>query len=563
MHFWDSLAFRLFSFLLVMAILVFTPMTYIIMSENKENLEYQSFSSACQTNKLIINTTRYSMLKNDRKAIKMTVKSLKKVPEIDIVRIYSKDGISFSTDKDELGEKVDKNAAQCIICHRVDPALEEIPEGEALQIFTAKDGHRFVAKVDPILNSRSCSLTECHPKPSEQKVLGLLETRMSLAEIDKKVTSSRNHMIILLVLTIASIGICSAFFIWFFIHRRVRVLAKGAENVGKGQLDYRVDIWGHDELGTLADNFNEMVSALHNQAERNKSYLENIASAIQVSSGTTSDLLNITMHQSAGTAEQSRIVEEVMTSANEMSATSQKISETSMAVNMIAERTSETCERGTDYLSNTIMNVERIINQVTKVRNHVTELSEQAIKIGGIIEIIEEISEHTELLSLNAAVEAAGAGEMGKRFNVVAEEVGRLANNTLDSTKFVQAIIENIQKTISDTVVSSVKEEEIVSEGIESVKQLIDFFENIMDLVEETRNASAEITTITQQQSSASGEMVLNVQDVVKVTKEVENGINDIENLSEKLKTMSEVLRSLVEEVDQPANDPDYSSEQV
>jgi signal transduction histidine kinase len=269
-----SLAFRLFSFLLIISVLVFLPMIVFILMENRKNLEYQMLSSARQTNNLIISTTRYSMLKNDRKAIKMTVKSLKKIPEIDIVRIYSKDGISFSTHKEDIGKKVDEKAKQCIVCHMTDTALENIPEGMALQVFTADDGHKYIAKVDPIYNSRSCAVTDCHPKPSEKKVLGVLETRMRMTDVDNKMAKNRTQLIVFSIVAIFTIEFLTGLFLWFYVHRRVNKFREGTIQVGEGDLDHRVEIAGDDELGQLAESFNDMVEKVKDMVDLEASYRE-------------------------------------------------------------------------------------------------------------------------------------------------------------------------------------------------------------------------------------------------------------------------------------------------
>lgn len=270
----SSLAVKIMVFLVAMGLLVTMPVAIFLYSENRRNLEYQILSTGRQTNKLIINTTRYSMLKNDRKAIRMTVRSLKKVPEIDLLRIYSKEGISFSTYQDDVGREVDMKAPQCVVCHRTEPALESVPEEKALEVYTESDGHRYIAKVDPIYNSRSCGLTDCHPKPSEKKVLGVLETRLRLTEVDKKMAASLNQIILFLVAGALLAMVVTVLFLWFFVHKRVARLTEATQAVGGGDLSHQVEMGGKDELGLLAQSFNDMVVKVRRMVDLEASYNE-------------------------------------------------------------------------------------------------------------------------------------------------------------------------------------------------------------------------------------------------------------------------------------------------
>jgi len=548
MRFWRYLAFRTFISILLIGVMVFVPLTILILNENRRNLEYQILSSARQTNSLIINTTRYSMLKNDRKAIKMTVRSLKKVPEIDLLRIYSKENISFSTEKDDVGREVDKKSEQCIVCHRSEEALVEIPDKEALQIYSTSEGHRYVVKTDPIFNSRSCSLTDCHPSPSEQKVLGMLETRMSLDEVDEQIAESRNHMIVLAFAAILVIVVFAAVFIWLFVHKRVRVLTEASMRIGSGDLEHRVNIKGKDELGILSESFNDMVEKIQAQTRKNEDLLDNIVKAIQVFTDTTTELYQITSKQSAGTTQQVSTIQQVLTSSQEFSSTSQQIEESAASVNESAEQAYRTCNLGTEYINTSASEMDRINEQVDKVKNHIVNLSAQATRIGGVIGIIEEISEQTELLALNAAIEAAGAGEAGKRFDAVAAEVRRLAYRSLDSTKTVKEMVASIQNSTNETVMAGEEEDKVVDSGIQSVKQLVDFFDEIIASVESTRASASEITISTQQQSSASEQMVNAVKEVEEVARQIEGGIKEIESLMGELKSMGDQLQALISE---------------
>ncbi len=560
----NSLAFRLFFALLVIGVMIFAPMTLMILRENRSNLEYQILTSANQTNNLIMNTTRYSMIKNDRKAIRLTLLALKRIPEIDLVRVYSKEGISFSSNKEEIGQKVDERAPQCIVCHREETALVEIPPEETLQIFTSAEGHRYVTKIDPIINSRACALTDCHPAPEKQKVLGVLETRMSLDEVDGIMATSRSHMTWLSVMAIVVLETFVALFIWYFVHKRTRVLTEGAVKVGAGDFDHRVEVWGRDELGMLSESFNEMVAKVQQQTQTNLSLLENIAKAIKLLSNTSSKLYSITSQQASGGSEQVAAVQELLSASEEVFSTAYQISEAAVFVGERVDAANATCTTGKEHIFDSALRVDQIGEQVWKVRAHIAELSDQAQKIGSVVELIEEISEQIELLALNAAIEAAGAGEAGKRFDVVATEVGRLSNRALESTKIIKSLIGQIRDTIAQTAMQGQEEEEVVNAGIQSVSDLVAYFEKVISSVEGTSTASSEINQMTKQQAQVSEHMVITVKEVEGVAKDVETGIKEIESLMGELNAMSQMLQGLIDDrkedfklsAEGPENDP-------
>jgi len=163
-----------------------------------------------------------------------------------------------------------------------------------------------------------------------------------------------------------------------------------------------------------------------------------------------------------------------------------------------------------------------------------------------VIDIIEEISETTNRLSLNAAIEAAGAGEAGKRFGVVATEVRRLANNTLEATESVRQMVSAIQGSTTNMVMLAENEQKAVAAGSESVRKMGDYFSHILDMVETTRMSSSEIGLITRQQSSANQQMVASIQDVEKVAREVELGVKKIETSVAEISQLTERLTSLI-----------------
>jgi len=325
-------------------------------------------------------------------------------------------------------------------------------------------------------------------------------------------------------------------------------LAEAARKISDGDYGVRVETSTRDELGLLTETFNNMADNIRSQTGRLESIIDNVGEAIELLTGTSNNLLGVTSEQSSGATEQATIVQEVVSTAEEVASSASKIADTASSVSQASKETSEAAHQGQEIIENSLQGMEQIRSQVEKASNQIRELVEEAGNIGGVIDIIEEISEQTELLALNAAIEAAGAGEAGRRFSVVAEEVRRLANRTKESTDSVRSMVETIQNSTNQMAVLAEEEQKDVARGVDMVRQMEEFFQHILELVESTREAGSEIGLITQQQSGATQQMVSSIQEVEKVAKEVENGVKEIESSMEELSSLAERLKGLVYE---------------
>ena len=213
----------------------------------------------------------------------------------------------------------------------------------------------------------------------------------------------------------------------------------------------------------------------------------------------------------------------------------------------MAEETTQSCTAGTSDVTNAIEGMTILKTQVQSIAESMLQLGDNSQKIGGIVEIIDEISDQTNLLALNAAIEAAGAGEAGKRFAIVAQEVKRLAERTVDATKQIKGLIEEIQKATNSTIMVT----EEGTKGVDAASALVDkvqlSFSNIINMVEETARAAKEITLSTQQQTSACEQMAETMTEVRDVAQQVatsatetERAISDIMEQTEKLRDLSD-----------------------
>jgi len=379
---------------------------------------------------------------------------------------------------------------------------------------------------------------------------GAFRIGFSMVNTEKKIAELRMQIIgaMLIMLLVAS------FTIYVVVSRSIRPLLRlteAARRIAGGNLEEAVPVEGRDEIGTLAEAFNTMTTVivrnLKGEVDKSGRLFDSIREAVVRLSSSASEMMAISAQQSAGAAEQASAVQEVTTTSEEIAITAKQITENARTVEAMAEETSQSSLAGTSDVANATDGMTRLKNQVQSIAQSMLQLGDNSQKIGGIVEIIDEISDQTNLLALNAAIEAAGAGEAGKRFAIVAQEVRRLAERTVDATRQIKGLIEEIQKATNSTIMVT----EEGTKAVDSAAALVDkvqlSFGNIIRMVAETARAAKEISLSTQQQTSACEQMAETMTEVRDVAlqvagsaRETERAITEITELTVKLKELTE-----------------------
>ncbi|MDR3557540.1 MAG: ATP-binding protein [Syntrophobacteraceae bacterium] len=262
----NSLAFRLLCTLLFVSALVFVSLTLFIIRAEKEHIT----GEAVRTNKLLLRSMRQSMLLNRQQDVSHTVDTLGSGPGFYGLRIYDKDGkIVFSAKRREIGRKANKKAKECIVCHSGTRPREDIPEAERTRIFVSPDGYRILGAFEPIHNEAACSAPGCHPPPSRQKILGMLDSQFNVGT-SNNIFNSLNLMILYSLGAILLIELFAGLFIIRNVHMRLVKLVEGPREVKKGNLDFRIAVEGNDEIADVARSFNSMVASLERAEAENR-----------------------------------------------------------------------------------------------------------------------------------------------------------------------------------------------------------------------------------------------------------------------------------------------------
>ena len=295
----------------------------------------------------------------------------------------------------------------------------------------------------------------------------------------------------------------------------------------------------NDVIGKLFSGFNKVVTNL-------KSIILNLTDAVQATASASNQISSSTEELAAGAQEQSAQTGEIAGAVNQMSATIIQTTRHAAEASENAKEAGTVAKEGGKAVEDTINGMGRIANVVSRAAQVVQELGKGSEQIGEIVQVIDDIADQTNLLALNAAIEAARAGEQGRGFAVVADEVRKLAERTTKATKEIAVMIKRIQNDTKEAVVSmneGTKEVEVGKELAEkaggSLRQIIGTAGKVTDIITQVAAASEE-------QSSAAEQISKNIESISNVTHEAASGTQQIARAAEDLNRLTDNLQNLI-----------------
>jgi len=277
-----SLSLKLYLLLFILLIISFAGIMYFNVTSYTRHFNESMINSAIHTSDLIKRSTRYSMLKNDRENLSNIIATIGQERGMEGIRIYNKIGtIAFSNDAEEVNTIVDKKIEQCYVCHEKEPAQVYLNTQNRIRILDSNRGYRVLGLINPIENEPECYNASCHGHSPKDKLLGLLDVKISLKSVDEETYKTKKKMVLFSSIMILVTALLFGGFILRLVHVPIRKLAKGTREVANLNLDYTIDFDSKDEMGELARSFNRMTKQLKAANEANQEWWSTLEKKVQ------------------------------------------------------------------------------------------------------------------------------------------------------------------------------------------------------------------------------------------------------------------------------------------
>lgn len=342
--------------------------------------------------------------------------------------------------------------------------------------------------------------------PGIWRVALLLRTDVAFAPLGNLMWT-----ILILLVVLAAVAAGSAMFWANAFSKPILALVPFLRSVAAGDLSRGFSLKRHDELGMLAQAANDMSGQLRGLI------LELQQAGLQITHASTQVLANAEDH-AAGSVQQALSIAEVTATLEELTNTAKQIALSATSVEKIADDSAHAAHAGYVSVGEALEAMESIRRRVADISGKTLLLGERSQRISEVLNLIKDIAGEIHLLAVNAAIESAAAGEHGKRFAVVASEVRRLAERTRESAEEIKGIVVEIQSATHSSVLATEQGVKEVENGVSLATGARGSLEQIIQMVDRTTQAIRQITLVTQQQQSASEQIVQTMREVAVVT---------------------------------------------
>ena len=368
----------------------------------------------------------------------------------------------------------------------------------------------------------------------------IIGTGTYLDDIDATFAEQRNRVILdSIVIALIIVGLS------YIIGNSILLPTRSAANLmkdiaqGEGDLTNSLDNSGQDEISRLSTYFNDFTEKMRQSLQdvsKNTAQVLEHSEAIAGASDTTQSLIQ----------SQNDITAQVATAMEQMTSQIKEVSDNASSAEQAANDARNNTSDGKQIISHTIDQMQSLSTNIDDVSNVVASLASESDNIGSVLDVIRGIAEQTNLLALNAAIEAARAGEQGRGFAVVADEVRTLANRTEQSTNEIQQMIQKLQ-TGAQEAVSAVKVSQDISvKTVEQTTKADDSLSEIDRLMEVISDMNTQIARATEQQSQAADEVNLRINDLAGMTDESLATTEQLSETSQQLKVSSNGMSEVV-----------------
>ena len=310
---------------------------------------------------------------------------------------------------------------------------------------------------------------------------------------------------------------------------------------GEGDLTRRLSEKGSTEIAAVSNGFNSFVSKIHNAVGQ----VNESASRIAVSS---EQLLQIADTNSKDIARQTEETQQMATAITEMTATVQEVARSASEAADAASHADSESQAGADVVNQTIASIGELVSEVESAVSVISTLESESENIGMVLDVIRNIADQTNLLALNAAIEAARAGEQGRGFAVVADEVRSLASRTQESTQEIQQMMERLQNGTGEAVRVMHSSQEKTRETVAKAQLAGTSLESIKASVSTIHAMNTQIASAAEEQGVVANEINRSVVNIADISKKTAQGSSNSAEASRTLATLGEEMHGLVKQ---------------
>jgi methyl-accepting chemotaxis protein len=357
---------------------------------------------------------------------------------------------------------------------------------------------------------------------------------------NQEYSSARNIMLILIFISIAA-SIIMAMYIALNISASLQKLVNRLEDIaeGEGDLTIVVDESAKDETGDLARAFNKFVTKLHKVISEVTDSTDQLSTAAE-------ELSTVSQLTGQGVEKLSGETEQVATAMNEMTVTVQEVARNADQAASSAVEANSHAEKGGNVIKETVASVGRLTSEIDKSSEAIHKLKADSENISSVLDVIKSIADQTNLLALNAAIEAARAGEQGRGFAVVADEVRSLAQRTQQSTSEIELMIDKIQSGTINVVDSMEKSREQTLQVVGKIDETGHVLTLITSSIVSINDMNCQIATAAEEQAAVAEEINRNVVNVQELTTQSAASTSQASTTSHELAKLGEALKNQV-----------------
>jgi len=312
-----------------------------------------------------------------------------------------------------------------------------------------------------------------------------------------------------------------------------------AAKLAKGDLTSRLQLDNKDEFADVAESFNSMAGQFSDVVRELERSIEQLASGAE-------ELSMTSIQTNQGVKRQQEEVEQVATAMTEMAATVQEVARSASSTAMATKSAHQQTSNGGAIVSSSVSAIAALSDEIGLATEVVRQLETDGESIGSVLDVIKSIAEQTNLLALNAAIEAARAGEQGRGFAVVADEVRTLASRTQDSTTEIESMIERLQQGTRKAVGVMNESKERTQTTIQETQKESEFLENISSAVTEIDDMCTQIASASEEQSVVADSISRSIEHINGVTIDAAQGSQQVTESSEILAHLASDLQALI-----------------